>query len=87
MLGTTLQETLGLDRDGVERLCRAAGIDGRRRGETLTLEEFAQKHRVSYAADSKSVRAGRVVVREDHCGGVAKEPDLHDFAEIHAGLR
>jgi len=42
MLSNTLQESLGLDGEGVERLCRAAGIDGRRRGETLTLDEFAK---------------------------------------------
>ncbi len=47
MLGTTLQESLGLPREEVERLCRAAGIDGRRRGETLTLEEFAKLARAA----------------------------------------
>lgn len=46
-LANTLASTLGLERDGVERLCRAAGIDGRRRGETLTLEEFARLARAA----------------------------------------
>ena len=46
-LANTLAGSLGLDRDGVERLCRAAGIDGRRRGETLTLEEFARLARAA----------------------------------------
>ena len=46
-LANTLADSLGLERDGVERLCRAAGIDGRRRGETLTLEEFARLARAA----------------------------------------
>jgi 16S rRNA (adenine1518-N6/adenine1519-N6)-dimethyltransferase len=46
-LANTLEETLGRGRDGIERLCRAAGIDGRRRGETLTLEEFAKLARAA----------------------------------------
>lgn len=46
-LANTLAGSLGLERDGVERLCRAAGIDGRRRGETLTLEEFARLARAA----------------------------------------
>jgi 16S rRNA (adenine1518-N6/adenine1519-N6)-dimethyltransferase len=41
-LANTLEESLALDGAEVERLCRAAGIDGRRRGETLTLDEFAK---------------------------------------------
>jgi len=41
-LANTLEASLDLDREGVARLCRAAGIDGRRRGETLTLDEFAR---------------------------------------------
>jgi 16S rRNA (adenine1518-N6/adenine1519-N6)-dimethyltransferase len=48
-LANTLEESLGLDGAGVERLCRAAGIDGRRRGETLTLDEFAK---LAHAAES-----------------------------------
>ncbi len=46
-LANTLASALGLDREGVERLCRAAGIDGRRRGETLTLDEFARLARAA----------------------------------------
>ena len=46
-LANTLAGSLGLDRDGVERLCRAAGVDGRRRGETLTLDEFAKLARAA----------------------------------------
>jgi 16S rRNA (adenine1518-N6/adenine1519-N6)-dimethyltransferase len=46
-LANTLAGALGLDREGVARLCRAAGIDGRRRGETLTLEEFARLARAA----------------------------------------
>jgi 16S rRNA (adenine1518-N6/adenine1519-N6)-dimethyltransferase len=38
----TLEESLALAKDDVARLCRAAGIDSRRRGETLTLDEFAK---------------------------------------------
>ncbi|HEY6867467.1 MAG TPA: rRNA adenine N-6-methyltransferase family protein, partial [Candidatus Eisenbacteria bacterium] len=38
----TLEESLGIPKDEVARLCRAAGIDPRRRGETLTLDEFAK---------------------------------------------
>jgi 16S rRNA (adenine1518-N6/adenine1519-N6)-dimethyltransferase len=41
-LGNTLEESLGLDREAVARLGRVAGIDPRRRGETLTLDEFAR---------------------------------------------
>ncbi len=47
MLSNTLEESLGLDGDAVDRLCRAAGIDGRRRGETLTLDEFAKLARAA----------------------------------------
>ena len=38
----TLEESLGLPKDEVARVCRIAGIDPRRRGETLTLDEFAK---------------------------------------------
>jgi 16S rRNA (adenine1518-N6/adenine1519-N6)-dimethyltransferase len=41
-LVNTLEEALGIGKDEVARLCRAAGIDARRRGETLTLDEFAK---------------------------------------------
>src|SRR5512143_3832074 len=47
MLSNTLEASLDLDGDAVERLCRAAGIDGRRRGETLTLDEFAKLARAA----------------------------------------
>jgi 16S rRNA (adenine1518-N6/adenine1519-N6)-dimethyltransferase len=33
---------VGLDREAIERMLAAAGIDGSRRGETLSVEEFAQ---------------------------------------------
>jgi 16S rRNA (adenine1518-N6/adenine1519-N6)-dimethyltransferase len=46
-LANTLVGPLGLDRAGVERVCHAAGIDARRRGETLTLEEFAKLARAA----------------------------------------
>jgi 16S rRNA (adenine1518-N6/adenine1519-N6)-dimethyltransferase len=46
-LANTLEESLGLGREGIERLCRAAGIDSRRRGETLALEEFAKLARAA----------------------------------------
>src|SRR5580765_4372745 len=49
-LANTIEESLGLPRDKVERLCRHAGIAPRRRGETLTLEEFAKLARA--AADT-----------------------------------
>ena len=48
-LGNTLEESLGLSADAVARLCRAAGIDPRRRGETLTLDEFAKRARAAAA--------------------------------------
>ena len=38
----TLEDSLGIGKPEVERLSRAAGIDPRRRGETLTLDEFAK---------------------------------------------
>ena len=38
----TLEESLGVAKDEAARLCRIAGIDPRRRGETLTLDEFAK---------------------------------------------
>ncbi|MGH6954582.1 MAG: 16S rRNA (adenine(1518)-N(6)/adenine(1519)-N(6))-dimethyltransferase RsmA [Alphaproteobacteria bacterium] len=41
-LVNTLEETLGIGKDKIERLCRQARIDPKRRGETLTLEEFAR---------------------------------------------
>ncbi len=41
-LGNTLEASLELPAEAVARLCRDAGIDPRRRGETLTLDEFAK---------------------------------------------
>ena len=41
-LPNTLEESLAVSKDQAVRLCRAAGIDPRRRGETLTLDEFAK---------------------------------------------
>jgi 16S rRNA (adenine1518-N6/adenine1519-N6)-dimethyltransferase len=50
-LANTLEESLGLPRDKLERLGRHAGIDLRRRGETLTLEEFARLARAAAERD------------------------------------
>ena len=58
-LANTLEESLGLGREGIERLCRAAGIDSRRRGETLTLEEFAKLARAAGRFGSDSGTPGR----------------------------
>jgi 16S rRNA (adenine1518-N6/adenine1519-N6)-dimethyltransferase len=41
-LPNTLEEALAISKDEAVRLSRAAGIDPRRRGETLTLDEFAK---------------------------------------------
>ena len=41
-LSNTLEDSLGIAKAEAERLCRAAGVDPRRRGETLTLDEFAK---------------------------------------------
>jgi 16S rRNA (adenine1518-N6/adenine1519-N6)-dimethyltransferase len=46
-LANTLEEALLLGREGIERLCHIAGIDSHRRGETLTLEEFAKLARAA----------------------------------------
>ncbi len=46
-LGNTVEASLELDRDKVERIGRHAGIDLHRRGETLTLEEFARLARAA----------------------------------------
>ena len=43
----TLEETLGLGKDTLDRLCRQVRIDPQRRGETLTLEEFARLARAA----------------------------------------
>jgi 16S rRNA (adenine1518-N6/adenine1519-N6)-dimethyltransferase len=46
-LMNTLEEALGLSKDKIERLARHAGVDPKRRGETLTLEEFAKLARLA----------------------------------------
>jgi 16S rRNA (adenine1518-N6/adenine1519-N6)-dimethyltransferase len=43
----TLEEALGVSKREVERVCRAAEVDPRRRGETLTLDEFARLARAA----------------------------------------
>jgi 16S rRNA (adenine1518-N6/adenine1519-N6)-dimethyltransferase len=54
MLTSTVAESLGLDREQVESLGHQASIDLRRRGETLTLDEFA---RLARAAASRGHQA------------------------------
>jgi 16S rRNA (adenine1518-N6/adenine1519-N6)-dimethyltransferase len=46
-LMNTLEDTLELGKETIARLCRQAGIDPQRRGETLTLEEFAKLARAA----------------------------------------
>jgi 16S rRNA (adenine1518-N6/adenine1519-N6)-dimethyltransferase len=46
-LANTLEAALGLPREKIERLGRHARVDPRRRGETLTLEEFAKLARAA----------------------------------------
>jgi len=46
-LMNTLEESLGIGKDKVERLARHAGIVPTRRGETLTLDEFARLARAA----------------------------------------
>ncbi len=53
-LTNTLENALGLPRDAVERLGRQAGITLSRRGETLTLDEFA---RLARAAEDRGIDA------------------------------
>jgi 16S rRNA (adenine1518-N6/adenine1519-N6)-dimethyltransferase len=43
----TLEESLGLGKEAIARLARQAGVDPQRRGETLTLEEFARLARAA----------------------------------------
>jgi 16S rRNA (adenine1518-N6/adenine1519-N6)-dimethyltransferase len=43
----TLEESLALDKPTIDRLCRQVRIDPQRRGETLTLEEFAKLARAA----------------------------------------
>jgi 16S rRNA (adenine1518-N6/adenine1519-N6)-dimethyltransferase len=54
MLANTLEASLGSGKDVVESLCRQTGIDARRRGETLTLDEFA---RLARAAAQRGLEA------------------------------
>ncbi len=51
-LMNTLEESLGTRKDVVARICRQAGISPERRGETLTLDDFARLARA--AADHGS---------------------------------
>jgi 16S rRNA (adenine1518-N6/adenine1519-N6)-dimethyltransferase len=46
-LMNTLEATLELPKEKIERLCRHARVDPHRRGETLTLEEFAKLARAA----------------------------------------
>jgi len=48
-LANTLEDALGIGKNGIERLCRQARIDPHRRGETLTLDEFARLARDAHA--------------------------------------
>ena len=48
-LANTLENALGWNRERVESLGRAANIDLRRRGETLTLEEYGRLARIADA--------------------------------------
>ncbi len=43
----TLADTLGLGKETIDRLCRQVRVDPQRRGETLTLEEFAKLARAA----------------------------------------
>jgi len=43
----TLEEALGVNKEVVARICRQAGIVAERRGETLTLDEFARLARAA----------------------------------------
>lgn len=53
-LANTLENALGLPRDAIERLGRQASIQLSRRGETLTLDEFA---RLARAAEDRGIDA------------------------------
>ena len=50
----TLEESLALDKPTLDRLCRQVRIDPQRRGETLTLDEFA---RLARAASERRLEA------------------------------
>ncbi|MBI1798250.1 MAG: ribosomal RNA small subunit methyltransferase A [Candidatus Eisenbacteria bacterium] len=47
----TIEESLAIPKEAVARICRGAGIDPRRRGETLTLDEFAKLAREAATND------------------------------------
>jgi len=55
-LANTIEAALDLPAAAVERICRVAGIDGRRRGETLTLDEFAKLARAAGALAARGTR-------------------------------
>ena len=44
----TLEEALGVGKDRIAKICRQAGIVPERRGETLTIEEFARLARAAH---------------------------------------
>jgi len=46
-LTSTLEAALGVDRDTVASICRQAGIASERRGETLSIDEFAKLARAA----------------------------------------
>ena len=52
-LANTLAGALGTDRELTESIGRQANLDLRRRGETLTLDDFA---RLARAADSRGIQ-------------------------------
>lgn len=51
----TLEETLALDKKTLDRLCRQVRIDPQRRGETLTLDEFARLARAAVERGQSSL--------------------------------
>jgi 16S rRNA (adenine1518-N6/adenine1519-N6)-dimethyltransferase len=54
----TLEESVGLDKQTLDRLCRQIRIDPQRRGETLTLEEFAKLARAVSEQGSRTTSFG-----------------------------
>ena len=61
-LFNTVGEALDLRKEAVERLLRHAGIAGARRGETLTLEEFAKIARVAPDYSNREPGEGEAVL-------------------------
>jgi 16S rRNA (adenine1518-N6/adenine1519-N6)-dimethyltransferase len=49
----TLEETLALGKERIARLARWAGVNPERRGETLTLEEFAKLAKAAHAVTAR----------------------------------